>query len=188
MKTNDPHCAWFCIRTQLKREHIAAAALRTDLGLQTYLPRISFKRSTPRGPVWFTDALFPSYLFGRFHLESSAVAVQYSRGVRGIVHFGDQWPAVPDSVISELQLALGHCETHVIENDFAPGESVEIVGGAFHGLSAVVTRVMPSQDRIAVLLDFLGRQTAVELSANAVVRPAIDRGCIWRGRGLQCAP
>jgi hypothetical protein len=37
-----------------------------------------------------------------------------------------------------------------------------------HGLHALVTRVMPAKQRVAVLLDFLGRQTAVELDRAAV--------------------
>ena len=161
--------AWFCIRTQHKHEHIAAASLRKDLGLETFLPRLRFKRSTQRGPVWFTEALFPNYLFARFSLASRLLAVQHARGVRDIVHFGQRWPAVPDPVIASLQSALGPAEVHVLGDDLQPGQFVEIAGGVFHGLSAVVLRVMASQERIAVLLDFLGRQTPVELPLTAVV-------------------
>ena len=85
--------AWFCVRTHPKHEHIAAASLRKDLALETFLPRMRSQRSTARGLVWFTDALFPTYLFARFPLHSSLLAVQYSRGVRAVVHFGAK-PAV----------------------------------------------------------------------------------------------
>ena len=51
--------AWFCLRTQPKHEHIAAAHFRGDPDLEVYLPRIRFKRATRRGPVWFTEALVP---------------------------------------------------------------------------------------------------------------------------------
>jgi len=46
------------------------------------------------------------------------------------------------------------------------GDAVEISHGAFHGLQAVVTRVMPGRERVAILLDFLGRQTALELDRS----------------------
>jgi transcription antitermination factor NusG len=45
----------------------------------------------------------------------------------------------------------------------------------FHGLLAVVTRIMPARERVAVLLEFLGRQTTVELAGGAVVRDENER-------------
>ncbi len=172
----DTGAAWFCVRTQSRHEHIAAACLRKDLGIEAWLPRIRFKRSTPRGPVRFTEALFPAYVFARFPVRSRLAAVRHARGVREVVHFGAHWPTVPDGVIAELRAALGGAEVHVVPDDFAPGERVEIAGGAFHGLAAVVLRVMPAQERVAVLLDFLGRQTRVELGVEAVVKAERSAG------------
>src|SRR5436309_10914933 len=155
--------AWFCIRAQPRHEHIAAAQLKMEDGIEVYLPRIRFKRSTRRGPVWFTEALFPNYLFARFDLAACLRKLHHARGVRGIVHFGDQWPAIPDGVIEELRASLGDEQVYVMDSELQPGENVQISGGAFHGLQAVVTRVMPGRQRVAVLLEFLGRQTMVEL-------------------------
>src|SRR5437879_3119452 len=153
--------AWFCIRTQPKHEHIAAAHLKREPGVEVYLPRIRFKRSTRRGPVWFTEALFPSYLFARFDLAADLRKLSQVRGVTGVVHFGSQWPTIPDVVVDELRATVGADEVHVIREDLQPGETVEISGGAFHGLQAVVARVVPGRERVAVLLEFLGRQTRV---------------------------
>jgi len=167
--------AWFCIRTQPKHEHIAAAHLKQETAVEVYLPRIRFKRSTRRGPVWFTEALFPSYLFARFDLASQARKLRSVRGVSGIVHFGNQWPTIPAQVIADLRVTVGADQTHVIREDLQPGELVEISGGAFHGLQAVVTRLMPARQRVAVLLDFLGRQTLAEVAINVVVREGDGR-------------
>jgi len=161
---------WFCIRTQPKHEHIAAKHLQEVPEIEVYLPRIRFKRSTRRGPVWFTEALFPNYLFARFDLAPLARRVRHAQGVRGIVHFGDQWPAIPDKVIEELRAAIGSDDIHIISEPFKPGDAVHISGGSFHGLQAVVTRAMPGRQRVAVLLEFLGRQTMVELSPESLVR------------------
>jgi len=167
--------AWFCIRSQPKHEHIAASHLKTEEGIEIYLPRIRFKRSTRRGPVWFTEALFPNYLFARFDLAASVRKLHHARGVRGIVHFGDQWPTIPDGVIEELRASLGDEQIYVLNSELQPGENVQISGGAFHGLQAVVTRVMPGRQRVAVLLEFLGRQTMVELPGEAVIRAGDER-------------
>src|SRR5882724_12362423 len=139
--------AWYCIRAQPKHEHIAAGHLKGEPDIEVYLPRIRFKRSTRRGPVWFTEALFPNYLFARFDFGACARKLHHARGVHGIVHFGKQWPAIPDGVISELRRTIGAEQVHVMESQLEPGETVHVSGGAFHGLQAVVTRVMPAATR-----------------------------------------
>jgi len=166
---------WFCIRAQPKHEHIAAGHLRKEAGLEVYLPRIRFRRATREGPVWFTEALFPGYLFARFDLAACLRQVLHARGVASVVHFGHQWPAIPDAVITELRSTIGSDEVHVVPDELRPGETVVISGGAFHDLRDLVTRVMPGRQRVAVLLDFLGRQTAVELDRDTVVREGDSR-------------
>jgi transcriptional antiterminator RfaH len=170
-----PGLAWFCIRSQPKHEHIAAAHLKKEVGIEVYLPRIRFKRATRRGPVWFTEALFPSYFFARFELAADLPSVCHARGVGGVVHFGHRWPMIPDAVVEEMRATVGPEEVHVIREDLRPGETVQIAGGVLHGLRAVVTRVMPSRERAAVLLEFLGRQTTVELALESIIRDGDSR-------------
>jgi len=162
--------AWFCLRSQLKHEHIAAANLRRQGCADVFSPRIRFKRATRRGPVWVTESLFPSYLFARFDWKESLRAVHHAPGVAGVVHFGSRWPTIPEEIIEQLRATVGPQELRVIGETLEPGDEVQISGGAFHGLQGVVSRVMPGRARVAVLLEFLGRQSAVEVAADAVVR------------------
>jgi transcriptional antiterminator RfaH len=166
---------WFCLRTQPKHEHIAAANLVADAGVEVFLPRVRFRRRTRTGPQWVTEALFPSYLFACFELSASLRQVQHVRGVRGVVHFGLGWPTVPAEVIGELRLVVGEPAVRVLPDEFVPGEEVQVVAGAFAGLEAVVSRYLPARQRVAVLLEFLGRQTLVELPQATVVKPGDRR-------------
>jgi transcriptional antiterminator RfaH len=162
--------AWFCLRTQCKHEHIAAGHLRQMEGIEVFNPRVRFPRPTRSKTVWITEAMFPNYLFARFDWKASLNRVQYAPGIHGVVHFGTRWPTIPDAVIAELRTLVGDQEICTISKDLAAGETVEIIGGAFHGLEAVVTKVMPSRQRVAVLMDFLGRQTTMEVPVVQVVR------------------
>src|SRR5918996_5174987 len=103
----DPGPAWFCVRSQPKYEHLAAATLRRNLCLDVVNPRIRFRRATVRGPVWVTESVFPNYLFARFDRGQLLREVQHSLGVAGIVHFGPFWPTIPDDVVEELRSMLG---------------------------------------------------------------------------------
>jgi transcriptional antiterminator RfaH len=161
--------AWFCLRSHPKREHIAAAQLRQDTEIEVFLPRVRYKRCTRFGPVWTTEALFQNYLFARFDPESCLRRVQNAHSVRGVVHFGVRYPTIPASVIEDLRSASGPNEMRIVGDSFNPGDVVRISGGPFHGLEAVVTRAMTGQQRVALLLDFLGRQSAVELDGACLV-------------------
>jgi transcriptional antiterminator RfaH len=171
----DPALHWFCLKAQTKREHIAADHLREMPGITVFLPRVRFQRVTVRGLVWFTEALFPGYVFARFDFQQQFRQVNHASGVRGIVHFGERWPTIPDETIAELQLALGTENLCTINDPLVVGEEIEVASGAFRGLKAVVSRVMPSRERVLVLLDFLGRQTSVEIGAGDVIREGDQR-------------
>ena len=153
--------AWFCVRAQPKHEHIAAAHLRRETALDVVLPRIRFKRPTQQGQKWVTEALFPGYLFARFDLGISLRQVHHTNGVSGVVHFGARWPTIPDGVIEALRLRVGGEDVFVVDVEVAPGDEVQVVSGPFRGLHAVIERVMPGKARVAVLMDFLGRQSSV---------------------------
>ena len=165
----DGQANWFCIRAQPKREHIATAALRQMEGVEVFCPRIRFRRSTSRGPVQVTEALFPGYLFARFDWNRSKNRVQSANGVSTIVHFGDRWPVIPRETICTLQEGLGGQEVGTVANQPEPGSEVTISGGLFHGLVALVTYVIPSRERLRVLINFLGRLTPLDLDSGQVV-------------------
>jgi transcriptional antiterminator RfaH len=166
----DSHVAWFCLRSQPKHEHIAAGHLRQFADVEVFNPRIRFTRSTRHGPAVVTESMFPSYLFARFDWTTGLSKVNYAPGVAEIVHFGNKWPTVPHEVIEDLQRAVGREELQVINNDLELGETVNVSGGLFHGLEAVITQVLPARQRVVVLMDFLGRQTTVELGMDCVIR------------------
>jgi transcriptional antiterminator RfaH len=162
---------WYCVRTHPKHEHIAAAQLCEHADVEAFLPRIRYRRVTRLGPAWVTEALFKDYLFARFDLALSLRKVRHSRAVSGIVHFGEHWPTIPHFVIEQLQNAVGESAVCLVEEPLQTGDTVQINSGALHGLEAVVTRVMPARQRVAVLFDFLGRQTSLELDSSQLALP-----------------
>jgi transcriptional antiterminator RfaH len=171
--------AWFCLLSQRKHEYIAAAQLAEQQRIQVFAPRIRFRRPTRKGPRWATEALFPSYFFARI-APSCLRRVHHAPQVRGIVHFGNSWPTVPNQAIEELAKAVGNGEIHVISPEVSAGDPVKIIDGTFRGFEAVVTRVMPARERVAVLLDFLGRQTVVELNGGVLIKNAEQRELLFQ--------
>src|SRR5215471_8767372 len=111
--TDGAEPAWFCVRTHLKHEHIAAAHLRLIPGVEAFNPRLRLLRSTRRGRVWMTESLFPNYLFARFALESKLEKVRYTPSVTSVLQFGGEVPTIPDVVIEQLRRDLEGLEDKV---------------------------------------------------------------------------
>lgn len=56
------------MRTKHKHEHIAAANLNKQLGLEILHPRLRLERTTRRGVVRLIEPVFPCYVFARCDL------------------------------------------------------------------------------------------------------------------------
>ena len=165
--------AWFCVRSQIKHEHIAAGRLRQLPGVDVFCPRVRFQRATRRGKVWFTEAMFPNYLFARFELRDLRI-IKAAYGVAGVVHFGNYFAPVPETVIAELRTALDDSDLKVFPDAVQPGDEVVIADGPFMGITAVVQRLLPAKDRVRVLLEFLGRPLETELAHASLVKTGVN--------------
>jgi len=154
---------WFCLQAQPKKEHLAAQHLRSELGVECFSPRLRFRRNTQRGPVWFVEAMFPTYLFARFVYCERHRAIQYAAAVRGIVRFGDGIAAISETVIASLRNTAADDEVVTVDPDIQRGELVHITTGPFRGLEVLVTQVLPAKERVKVLIDWLGRSVEAEV-------------------------
>src|ERR1700738_3083787 len=109
-QTDNSEPAWYCLRSQPKHEHIAAAHLRLLESVTVFCPRIRFKRPTRAGLVSVTEAMFPGYLFAQFELAKMHRQVRYAHGVSGIVRFADRYPTIDEGALAQLRDHTGGAE------------------------------------------------------------------------------
>jgi transcriptional antiterminator RfaH len=170
--THEP--AWYCLKTQTKREAIAAAHLRELEGVTVFCPMLRYRKATRRGKIWWVEALFPGYVLARFTLESDERAVMYSLGVRGLVRFGDKVPTVADDFVEVLRQEVakqGAEEVLTVGPRIVEGEEVELAHGPLGGARATVIEVLPARERVKVLLEFLGREQVIEVDLFSLLLP-----------------
>ncbi|MFZ1074077.1 MAG: transcriptional activator RfaH [Verrucomicrobiia bacterium] len=165
----DGGLAWYCARTKPKHEHIAAANLRQNLGLEVFHPRLRIERATQRGVMRVVEPLFPCYVFIRCVLDENFSEIRHTSGISSLVHFGQKIPTVPDSIIEELRECFEADDPMTVEDRISPADEVIFVEGAFTGMRAFVLRIMPAKKRVQVLLEVLGGPTPVEVERSAVV-------------------
>jgi transcriptional antiterminator RfaH len=162
---------WFCVRTQPRREVFALSFLKQLESVESFFPRIQYRGTGRRRGQWITEAMFPGYVFCKFDLWQKARAVTYSPGIAGLIRFGNQCPVIPDRVIEELQSTVGDQEVLLVERSLKIGDRVLIEAGPMEGAEGIVCRVFPGRTRVALLLEFLGRQTQIEIDMDQVTEP-----------------
>ncbi len=169
-----PQAGWHVVRTRPKGERIAAMHLQKYANLdEVFCPRIRFEKATTRGKVWFVEALFPCYIFARFDIATDLRAVNATSGVTAVLRFADQYPQISDALIRELRTEFQkeNDEIRVIEPEIIEGDEIVVIDGAMKGLRTIVTRLMPSQDRIRILMECLGEEREVEVARDSIAIP-----------------
>ncbi len=167
--------AWYVIHSKPKCEHLAAGLMLGLPGVETYCPRIKFQRNTQRGKVWFIEALFPSYFFARFVPANSIRAVKHSQNVIRIVDFGGQMTPVPDSVIQTIREEMDGQIIKEIHIGVKVGDTVELTDGPMRGLKGIVNSIRNGDDRVKILMEFLGRESLVEVKTSQILTEQTPR-------------
>jgi len=160
---------WYCVRAKPKQEGVTTRLLRQELGLEVFCPKIRFKRARSTGVAWVNEAMFPGYLFARFVYPPLYRRIAATSGVAKILSFGGRPCVIAESIIADLRLHVADGETVEIHSDIKEGEEVKVIDGPFLGIRALVTRILPARDRVAILLSMLGQEREVEVSATAVL-------------------
>lgn len=165
--TGDSQPEWHCLRTQRKREHIAASVLQQIEGVDVFCPRISHFKKTRTGKKRFLEAMFPSYIFAKFNYEEQYRQVIHTQGVSHLVENGDA-RVIPETIITELKDSLPEGVIEVADPSIQPGAQIEILKGSLKGLNGSVIAQMPADERVEVLLEFLGREIRVAVKTDAI--------------------
>ncbi|NBZ95769.1 MAG: hypothetical protein EBR40_04980 [Proteobacteria bacterium] len=160
---------WYCVKTKPKQEGIATRLLRAELGLEVFCPKIRFKRARSTGVAWVNEAMFPGYLFVRFVYPELYRRIAATSGVAKTLSFGGAPCVVEDSIVEDLRRHVADGETVEISAEIREGEEVKVVEGPFMGVKALVTRVLPARERVAILLSLLGQEREIEVSSKAVL-------------------
>jgi len=159
---------WFCLRTQTKREHIAAAILSKIDAVEVFCPRISQIKKTRSGKKRFVEAMFPGYIFAKFSLQDNYRRIIHTQGVSSLVHQGER-KAIPESLINQLKENVPEGIIEAPDPSIEPGAKIEFVSGSLKGLNGQVLAQLPSSDRIQILLEFLGQEITVVSSADDIL-------------------
>jgi transcriptional antiterminator RfaH len=165
-----PSALWHVVQAHSHAEAKAEAHLNRQ-GFATYLPRYLKRRRHARRTETVAAPLYPGYLFVSF---DSAIhrwrSIHSTVGVTRLVCNGEAPAAIDCSVIEALRIRED--DRGFIHLDsrprFAAGDRVRVAEGVFCDCLGLFEG-MSDRERVAILLDLLGRKVRVVLDEGFVV-------------------
>jgi transcriptional antiterminator RfaH len=164
-----PSRHWYVAHTHVHAETKATFHLGRQ-GFEVYLPRYTKRRRHARRVDTVAAPLFPRYLFvavdtatQRWHSIRSTI------GITKLVTNGDVPAVVPETIIEGLRRredANGFVQLERRPR-FASGDKIRVREGAFCDALGLFDGIT-GQERVAILLDLLGRKVRVVLGMDVI--------------------
>ncbi len=166
---------WYVVHTYSGYENKVKANIEKsieNLGLQEFI----YEVSVPVQEVIETKAngqkarvqrkLFPGYVLVKMIMNDDTwYVVRNTRGVTGFV--GPESKPVPLTE-DEMKYMGIHSEDEVIEYDFAEGDKVTVISGAWLDTQGVIKAINTAKQTLTINVDMFGRETPVEIGMNEV--------------------
>ncbi len=161
--------AWYVAQTRPHLETKASEHLRRQ-GFVAYLPRYLKQRRHARRIDRIAAPLFPGYVFVSIDFATQRwLSIDSTFGVRKLVRSGDRPAAVLQSIIDTLKRRENADGLVQLERrpQFSPGDKIRVVGGVFCDCLGLYED-MSSRDRVAILLDLLGRKVRTFVDTDVI--------------------
>ncbi len=156
---------WYALRVKSNFER-KSANLLSSKGLEEFFPSYRQRSYWSDRTKWVERALFPGYVFCRFHIDSLLHVVQ-TPGVVEAVNFGGNPIAVDDEEMTALR-ALTSASVPLFPRAFLHlGKRVIVNRGPLAGLEGILER-FEKECRIVVSISLLQRSVSAEIDAEWV--------------------
>lgn len=158
---------WYVVYTQAQKEIIAARNLEQQ-GFEAYLPCYNKQCRHARRVYTRHAPLFPRYLF--VHMDPAAQRWRSINGTIGVNYLlteGLDPIPLPDEIIAAILDREQNGLVNIAAPPFAKGQRVRVTDGPFadsHGLF----ECLDDQERVILLLDFMGRVVRTHIPGHAV--------------------
>jgi transcriptional antiterminator RfaH len=166
--------AWYVVRTKRYKERVVvqgASLFAQDI----YLPLLRTKKRALGRLIERIEPLFPCYLFVRFRLEEAHHRLMRSVGVVGLVCIGGEPCEVDGHTIQGIRSREADGVIVLNPKRLLPRQRVTITDGSLRGIEAVFERYLSGVERVAVLLDSIGRGDFRAILRADLIAPITSR-------------
>ena len=168
---DSPVAGWYIAKSNPRKETLVEATL-AHYGVEVYAPRIRVRR---RGRQ-IVEVLFPTYLFCNFDPTSPDwPAIYRAPGLNYFLGADGHPTQVPADLVSCIIQRVDCWNSRGYGGrSLKFGDPITVANGPLIGLEGIFQRYVPSRHRCRILLEVVGRLTAVELD-EASLASAVPR-------------
>lgn len=161
---------WYAVHCKPQQDARAEVHLLNQQ-FDIFRPQVRVRRYRRGKPYDVKESMFPRYLF--IHLDGvdeNWGPIRSTRGVAGILRWGEHIPVVPEAVIQRLQASLDDgCVDLTQAEQYQPNERVRITEGPFAGHEALY-QARTGQERVVVLLNIMQQTQRISLPGNSIAK------------------
>ncbi|EHR42106.1 transcription/translation regulatory transformer protein RfaH [Alishewanella jeotgali] len=161
---------WYLIYSKPRQEQRAQQHLANQ-GFESFAPFIRSKKLRAGKAVIVSEPLFPRYIFLKCPNTPNLSCIRSTRGVGGLVRFGDTLATVPNQLVQSLLLQQLELQQQPEQQPFKTGEQLAILAGPFASLNAVFQQP-DGETRSIILLSFLGQQLKITIDNKHIEKSA----------------
>ena len=163
--SNKNKYSWYCVKVQPRKELLAMKHLNS-LKIETYLPTIKYNYKKNSSLKSKEEFLFPGYIFVKFNINTQKRAVSYCTGISHIISFNNKCMIISNNIISLIKNTLKENMQKNPIKTLKIGDQVIISSGFLSGHVVMVSSILPTYDRIKVLLNLIGSNVELEVSSE----------------------
>ena len=165
---------WYLVYAKAREEQRAQKNLENQ-GYETFLPMIASEK-TKQPKSFSLKPMFPRYLFTKFTVEKDNwTHIKSTKGVSHIVMFGDNFTAVPNSVMDYLKSKVDDNDVLKLQTTrktFQEGDKLVINKGVFRGKEAKFLSTT-GKERVRILLKLMNELIITEVPGHDIGRKTI---------------
>ena len=161
---------WFVVNTKPKNENRASHNL-SNAGYDVLNPRLKVRKYRDGKFVELVEAMFPNYIFTKFHAIDDYHMVKYARGVNKIVTFGGKMVPLQEEFIEFIRGRLVDGVAHIEKKRFKKGEKAFIKDGPFKGLGGIFERDLEGEERAMILLEGINFYAKMVIDSDLIAAP-----------------
>lgn len=162
---------WYAVFCKPRKE-VQVASYFDQHKVEVYLPMMRVKPVNPRSA--HERPFFQRYLFIRADLYATGFnLLNFVPGAVGLVHMGGVPVAIEDEFMMELRDRIRSYRppSEKPKAPFEAGETVRIVEGPFAGYEAIFDQHLSADERVQVLIKWMGHQRKLKVKAGDIRKP-----------------
>ena len=159
---------WMALKIKPKEEKRAEENLLNQ-GYECYFPALYSNLLLKNKLEIKKHSMFPGYAFIKSYPSLELKPVEFTRGVIGVVRFGNDYPILGDAVIQSIRDVENESIKDPKKASYKIGEFIVVSSGPLKDLPALITKNISDQ-RVEILYSLLNRTHTIELNSDNILK------------------